>query len=132
MASLGINYIYHHIYNFGTTSVFISIGKIHRAPVANLKGETIIRRVIPIGVVGDERICNGAAYARVYALWRKLAENPKMLETPPEIVKTEVVGTPEWVRNPKAKATASSGAAEQSGDASADTAAETAGSTAEN
>lgn len=104
MASLGINYIYHHIYNFGTTGVFVSIGKIRRSPVANMKGETIIKRVIPLGVVGDERICNGAAYARIYAAWKKFAENPALLEMPPEDVKLEVQSVPEWVRHPKKKA----------------------------
>ncbi|MDR2506126.1 MAG: 2-oxo acid dehydrogenase subunit E2 [Oscillospiraceae bacterium] len=101
MASLGINYIYHHIYNFGTTSVFISTGKILRQTSVNSAGESKARRVIPLGVVGDERICNGATYAKVYAYWKKCAENPETLELPPDDVKLEVIGTPEWVKNPR-------------------------------
>jgi len=104
MASLGVNYVHHHIYNFGTTSVFVAMGKILRTPTQNAKGETIMKRVIPLGLVGDERICNGVTYARVYTYWKKYAENPELLETPPETVKIEVIGTPEWVANPKSKA----------------------------
>ena len=104
MASLGIDYIYHHIYNFGTTGMFVSMGKFCRTPVSKLKDETVNRRVIPLGVVADERICNGAAFARVYSAWRKFAENPEQLETPPDNVKLEVIGMPEWVKNPKKKA----------------------------
>ena len=103
MASLGVNYVHHHIYNFGTTSVFLAMGKILRTPTLNAKGEVTMKRVIPLGIVGDERVCNGVTYARVYTYWKKFAENPALLETPPEKVKTEVIGTPEWVANPKSK-----------------------------
>lgn len=104
MASLGINYIYHHIYNFGTTSLFFSMGKIKRTPVATQVGGTAIKRMIPLGVVSDERICNGASYAKMYSTWRRYAENPELLEQPPEEIKTEVMGVPEWVKHPKKKA----------------------------
>jgi hypothetical protein len=103
MASLGINYVYHHIYNFGTTSVFISTGKILRQTSVNSAGESKPRRVLPLGVVGDERICNGATYARVYTYWKKCCENPSILETPPDTVKLEVVGTPEWEKKSNVK-----------------------------
>ncbi|GHU74654.1 hypothetical protein AGMMS49992_16750 [Clostridia bacterium] len=104
MASLGINYIYHHIYNFGTTGLFLSIGKITRKPRANPNGEIVTQRVIPLGFVGDERIMNGLTYATLFRVWRKYMENPALLEVPPESTKLTVRGTPEWVKNPKAKA----------------------------
>jgi hypothetical protein len=103
MASLGINYIYHHIYNFGTTGLFLSLGKISRKARANPNGEITIKRVIPLGFVGDERIMNGLAYATLFRAWRRYMENPALLETPPETFETEYKGTPEWVRNPKEK-----------------------------
>ncbi|MDR2657917.1 MAG: 2-oxo acid dehydrogenase subunit E2 [Oscillospiraceae bacterium] len=110
MASLGINYIYHHIYNFGTTGLFLSLGKISRKARANPNGEIVIKRVIPLGFVGDERIMNGLAYATLFRGWRKYMENPALLETPPTSIESEVIGTPEWVKHPKTKAKAADAA----------------------
>lgn len=92
MASLGVNHVYHHIYNFGTTSVFISMGKIRRSPHVTANGTVEMRRVIPLGVVMDERICAGANYARAFALWHKLIGNPALMEVPPERVVSEMPG----------------------------------------
>jgi hypothetical protein len=103
MASLGINYIYHHIYNFGTTGLFLSLGKISRKARANPNGEITTKRVIPLGFVGDERIMNGLAYATLFRAWRKYMENPELLEKPPETIVSEFKGTPEWVKHPKTK-----------------------------
>lgn len=87
MASLGMPYVNHHIYNFGTTSIFLSMGKTERVPVIGQDGKLAYKRYIPMGVVSDERITSGAEYARGFGLWRDLLAKPELLETPPAEVK---------------------------------------------
>lgn len=86
MMSLGMPYVNHHIYNFGTTSVFISLGKTERTPIPGPNGTITYKRVIPIGAVTDERVTSGAEYGRAFGYWRDMLANPSRLETPPERV----------------------------------------------
>lgn len=90
MASLGLSYLYHHIYNFGTTSQFLSMGKIERIVVPGRDKTVKFKNVIPIGVVTDERVCNGAEYAQAFATMRNYLSNPELLEVPPETVHWDV------------------------------------------
>ena len=89
MASIGMNYIYHHIYNFGTTSIFFGMGKTEQKIHANSDGTCRSKRIMPIGAVIDERICSGATFSRAFSLMKTYINNPSLLETPPESVKTE-------------------------------------------
>ena len=80
MASIKMPYVYHHIYNFGTTSVFFSMGQ-HESKVCLEKDGSVSKRVyIPLGIVIDERICSGAEYARAVKLLFKYMSNPELLE----------------------------------------------------
>lgn len=90
MASIGLPSVYHHIYNFGTTSVFVGMGRIERQAEPAPGGAVRFRRVIPLGVVIDERIACGAEYGRAFSYLRELLANPAMLLTPPEQVNREI------------------------------------------
>lgn len=89
MASLGMNYIYHHIYNFGTTSIFVTMGKTEQRVAHNGDGTCRSKRVMPLGVVIDERIASGGIYARAFARAVGLLRDPAQLELPPQSIKTE-------------------------------------------
>ena len=39
-----------------------------------------------VGVTVDERVCAGATFAKMFTIMRTHLKNPKLLETPPEIV----------------------------------------------
>lgn len=86
MASIRMRRVYHHIYNFGTTSVFASIGKRENKVVTNKSGQFQNKTVMPLGFVIDERIAAGAVYANALHLWEKYMKNPELLEIPPETV----------------------------------------------
>ncbi len=90
MASIGMNYVYHHIYDFGTSSVFVTMGRPEQKLIRNSDGTCRSKRVMPVGVVIDERIAEGAAFARMFSTVIKYLNDPVRLETPPEHVKTEV------------------------------------------
>lgn len=89
MASLGMPYVNHHIYNFGTTSIFMAMGKVERMPVPAPGNTAAFKRMTPLGVVSDERITSGAEFARVFGFWRDLLADPSQLETPPETVQVD-------------------------------------------
>ena len=93
LASIRTNHIYHHIYEFGTTSVFFAMGNLRDVPVRH-GGEVQFERCIPIGVVMDERICSGSYFAIAFRRLRKYMENPVLLEIPPETVKYDPALTP--------------------------------------
>lgn len=83
LASIRTNHIYHHIYNFGTTSVFIAIGK-NREVAKKKGGEIVFEKCMPLGVVMDERICSGIYFAAAFRKFANYLEKPELLEEKPE------------------------------------------------
>ena len=87
LASIRTNHIYHHVYEFGTTSILITLGNMREVPVR--KGEQIVfERSLPMGVVMDERICSGSYFAAVFRRFKQYLTNPELLEGPPKVVNT--------------------------------------------
>ncbi|MBQ2953467.1 MAG: 2-oxo acid dehydrogenase subunit E2 [Clostridia bacterium] len=85
-ASIGLHHVNHHIYNFGSTSLFFGMGTAERVAVVE-KGVTRMKRFLPIGITADERVCSGAHYAQFFDMMRDLLNHPEKLEVPPESVK---------------------------------------------
>ena len=85
-ASICLHHVNHHIYNFGDVSMFFGMGLVEKVAVVE-KGETRMKRFLPIGITADERVCSGAHYARFFAAIEKYLEHPELLEVPPETVK---------------------------------------------
>ena len=81
LASIRTNHIYHHIYDFGTCSVFIAMGNMREVP-RRIKGEIVHQRCLPLGVVMDERICSGSYFAQAFQRLKTYLEKPELLETP--------------------------------------------------
>ena len=75
MASINTPCIYHHCYEFGTTSVFLCMGR----PVLKEAGSR--SKQMPISVVMDERIATGIEYSRFFAAFRRYLKDPAVLET---------------------------------------------------
>ncbi|MBR6029736.1 MAG: 2-oxo acid dehydrogenase subunit E2 [Clostridia bacterium] len=85
-ASIGLHHVNHHIYNFGNVSLFFGMGLVEKIAVVE-KGETRMKRFLPIGITADERVCSGAYYARFFADMVRALEHPETLENPPEQVR---------------------------------------------
>lgn len=81
MASIKMGAVFHHIYDFGTTSVFISIGQKDSRLELDKENNIVKKSYIPLGAVIDERICSGAVYAAGFNYFDKLLKNPVLLET---------------------------------------------------
>ena len=76
LASINTAPIYHHCYEFGTTSVFICMGK----PTANYLSGEYRRKLLPLKAVLDERICSGVEYARFWTSFQRYLKHPELLE----------------------------------------------------
>lgn len=83
LASINTPCIFHHCYEFGTTSVFVCMGK---PEVAFGREPGKRKKVLPLGIVMDERICTGVEYARFAVTLRQLLMHPERLEGPAETV----------------------------------------------
>jgi len=81
VGSLGINSIYHHIYNFGTTSLFFAMGKKKKSFIYE-DDEIREEKAINVAFVGDERICDGYYFASSFRQLYKYLMHPELLETP--------------------------------------------------
>ena len=78
LASINTRCIYHHCYEFGTTSVFICMGKPTLDPLAPTGSR---KKHMPLGVVMDERIATGIEYSRFFAAFERYLKKPELLES---------------------------------------------------
>ena len=89
LASIGTNYIFHHVYNFGTTSMIMAMGNT-REDAVRRHGEIVFEKVIPIGLVMDERIAEGVQFAMACRKLQGILQDPSVLEQPPVEVKEDI------------------------------------------
>ena len=90
MGSLGIQPIYHHLYNFGNLPVFGSFGCKRRVTELDEEGNPVQRKYIDCKFVLDERIVDGFYYAAFFKYYKRLIYHPESLEMPPEQVCTDI------------------------------------------
>ncbi len=80
IGSLGFGAIYHNLTDFGTNSILISIGNIHKEVVVNDLGKEEIRDMVELGITVDERIADGFYFIKSMKLLEEIFKDPKMLE----------------------------------------------------
>ncbi len=90
LGSLGIKPIFHHLYDFGTTSIFVAFGSKERHREHDREGRLVEKKFISIKVVNDERICDGHYYASAFKIMSSLLRDPSPLERPPERIVEDV------------------------------------------
>jgi hypothetical protein len=71
LKSIKLDRVYHHLYNFGTCSIFAGIGK------TNSKFD---KKTISIGYTIDERICDGFSLSKAFKTVENILKNPEVLE----------------------------------------------------
>ena len=89
LASIKTDYVFHHAYDFGTVSLTLAVGKPRIVPTVH-KGEVVMEKCMPMGLVMDERIASGAYFAMAFREFRKYMSDPSLLETPPASVPEDV------------------------------------------
>lgn len=80
MKSISTSYVYHHIYDFGTVGQFISMGKETKNAIIDENDEVKVAKMMPLGLVIDERICDGLYYAHAIKTGVKYIENPYLMK----------------------------------------------------
>ena len=80
LGSIGMDSIYHHLYNWGTCSIFISVGKLKKAPIyENRSGDMKIASVIDMKMTLDDRVADGVYYGNSLKLFKDFIEHPRQL-----------------------------------------------------
>ena len=74
LASIGTDPIYHHCYEFGTTGVFLCMGK----PTSNYLEGQYREKLLPLKCVLDERICSGVEYSRFWTSFQRYLKHPEL------------------------------------------------------
>ncbi len=88
LASIRTNHIFHHVYNFGTTSMILTMGNMREVPMRK-GGQVEFVRCIPFGLVMDERICTGSYFAVAFRRMAEYLADPTKLEGPPAVVNVD-------------------------------------------
>ncbi len=74
--------VYHHLNNYGTNSMMITFGTVHKEEMLMEDGHKEIRDVLDFGATLDERIADGFYFARSFRLIRHIFANPELLDKP--------------------------------------------------
>ncbi len=77
--------ISHHLYEFGTCSLFVAMGKEKIAPVVEKNKELKLGKVMNLGITMDERVADGFYFAKSLRIWKDMFANPDcLLESMPD------------------------------------------------
>ena len=74
--------VYHHLNNYGTNSIMVTIGTLHKEELLMPDGHKEVRDVIDFGAILDERIADGFYFAKSLRLLKYVFENPELLDKP--------------------------------------------------
>ena len=86
VGSLGLRPIYHHLYEFGTTSMFLAIGRKEIKNEVKRDGTIVHKHIVNMRFVLDERICDGYYFASAIKLFKYYVKNPELLLAPPDSI----------------------------------------------
>lgn len=86
MGSIGSGPIYHHVYNWGTTSIFIAMGTKKKMRVIDKDGKIVEKKVMKLRFVADERIGDGFYLSKALKYFTGLFLHPEILEQKAERV----------------------------------------------
>ena len=74
--------VYHHLNNYGTNSIMITIGAYHKEMLLMDDGTQQVRTVVDIGATLDERIADGFYFVRSLKLVKHIFAHPELLDLP--------------------------------------------------
>ena len=82
LGSIRASSVYHHLNNYGTNSLLITIGTIHDAEKRMPDGKVQVRKMLDFGITLDERIGDGFYFAKSLRLLHHVFEHPELLDRP--------------------------------------------------
>lgn len=103
IGSIGIDAPFHHNFEYGTTGLFIAIGKIKDKNIINDDGSIEKRKVVKINYTHDDRVVDGVYCAKALELLKDNIENPKNLLEKIELTDKELAALKLKDYSPKQK-----------------------------
>jgi len=80
LGSLDCGAIYHSLTEFGTNSIVVTIGKIHKEYIVLENGKQELRDIVEFGINLDERIADGFYFIKAIKILQQIFDNPELLE----------------------------------------------------
>ena len=82
LGSIKLRSGYHHLTNWGTTSLFVIVGEMKKRPFTDDDGNIEYRNSVDLGLTIDERLADGYYYSKSVRLLKYILEHPECLERP--------------------------------------------------
>ena len=82
LGSIKMDASYHHLTNWGTNSLFVTISEKKPTPFFRYDGTFDVREALELGLTIDERIADGLYYANSVKLLKYLLNHPSLLDLP--------------------------------------------------
>ena len=82
LGSIKLRSGYHHLTNWGTTSLFVVVGEMKMRPFYDDEGNAEFRNSVDLGLTIDERLADGYYYSRSVRMLKYILEHPECLEKP--------------------------------------------------
>ncbi len=80
LGSIGLGIGYHHLMNWGTTSIFVIVGQKKNVTKLDRHGAAETKRILKLSFTIDERLSDGYYYGKSMRLLKKMLENPELME----------------------------------------------------
>jgi hypothetical protein len=75
LGSLGLKSAYHHLFEWGTCPVFLTVGSIEDRAVVE-KGQVVVRQMLQVRITYDERVDDGLNAGLGFEALRRVIEDP--------------------------------------------------------
>lgn len=82
LGSIKLRSGYHHLTNWGTTSIFVVVGEMKQRLFRDKDGNEEYRNSLDLGLTIDERLADGYYYSKSVKILKYLLEHPETLERP--------------------------------------------------
>ena len=91
LGSIGIDGVFHHLFNWGNSGVIIAIGKIKKSLIwQSRSGEGKIASVLDIYMTLDDRLADGMYYGNSLKVFKDYLEHPERLLEPPNYSEEQI------------------------------------------
>ncbi len=89
LGSIGLDTPFHHLYEWGTASTFVVMGRMFQKDIARSDGSITRHHFINFKVSLDERIGDGIYFAHAAALFQRFIVHPELLDEAPDLASVD-------------------------------------------
>lgn len=91
LGSIGVDGVFHHLFNWGNSGAIMAIGKVKMMPVYDTRtADSRKARVLDVYITLDDRLADGTYYGKTLKVFRKYIEHPELLFEPPAYTKEQI------------------------------------------